>query len=135
MVDTGVGISREAMGRLFTPFSQADGSMSRKYGGTGLGLAITRELAELMGGGVGVESAEGRGSTFWFTAQLSARANRRRRRRPKFPGLRVLLLDDHEISRRAIGAQLAALGVRVDAPPTVEEALRLSTSRGTAAST
>jgi signal transduction histidine kinase/ActR/RegA family two-component response regulator len=68
VTDTGIGIRRDKQEILFSPFSQVDGSTTRKYGGTGLGLVISRQLAELMGGSIGIESEEDQGATFWFTA-------------------------------------------------------------------
>ena len=111
--DTGIGIPADKLGLLFSPFTQADSSMTRKYGGTGLGLSIVKRLTELMGGAVGVDSVEGRGSTFWFSLPFPVQAGADTALPlpdPRLSGLRVLVADDNAASRRLLESLLADLG-------------------------
>jgi PAS domain S-box-containing protein len=115
MRDTGIGIPREAQGRLFELFSQGDGSTSRRFGGTGLGLAISKRIVEAMGGEIGFESAEGRGSTFWIRVPLAPGAppaqTESAARRPV--NARILTVEDNPINQVVITEHLKHLGYRV----------------------
>ncbi|MCP4695660.1 MAG: PAS domain S-box protein, partial [Gammaproteobacteria bacterium] len=101
--DTGIGLAPEQIPKLFRSFSQTDGSTTRKFGGTGLGLAISKQLAELMGGAIGVESEAGKGSTFWFTAEFSRQAVKQRSHPASEPhGMKMPAADDGEHSREIL---------------------------------
>ncbi|CAD5372654.1 putative Histidine kinase [Rubrivivax sp. A210] len=116
--DTGPGLSEEQRSRLFSPFEQADSSITRRHGGTGLGLALSRHLAGLMGGEIGVTSAPGEGSCFWFDAWFGLPQEAGERAAPvALAGLRALLVDDLPESLEVLGDGLRLLGLAVDALP------------------
>lgn len=134
--DTGIGLSEVARKRLFQPFTQADGSTTRKYGGTGLGLAISQRLTELMNGQIGVESQEGQGSTFWFTACFKLGKSMPAAALPPVPdemlaesenvskgsGM-VLLAEDNASNQRLALMQLKRLGYKAVAVVSGKQAL------------
>ncbi|HJV91143.1 MAG TPA: PAS domain S-box protein [Holophagaceae bacterium] len=112
--DTGIGIPPEAQPRLFQSFSQADGSMARRFGGTGLGLAICQQLVRLMGGDIGVHSEPGLGSTFWFTLHLPLSAREPARLDPDLSGARILLVAAAGGPRELLQRNLESLGLTVE---------------------
>jgi PAS domain S-box-containing protein len=128
VIDTGIGIPADRLPALFSPFTQADGSTTRKYGGTGLGLAISKQLAQMMDGDIGAESVEGIGSNFWFTARFEKTASSARSiASPSLGGLRsagpvealpgkvrILLAEDNPVNQRVALAMLRKLGCRTD---------------------
>ena len=113
--DTGIGMNQQAMDKLFQPFTQADGSTTRRFGGTGLGLSITRQLVELMGGEIKVESQESQGSRFYFRLPfviaeqfvcLAAEAD-------ELKGKKVIVVDDNETARKVVSSILTSFGIEV----------------------
>ena len=139
VVDTGIGIQPEAQRRLFQTFEQADNSTARKYGGTGLGLAICKQLAQLMGGEIGVESTPGNGSTFWFVVPLKRREPDTAPPRPTFSaraaeqrlqihhaGARVLLAEDEPITQEISRGLLEDVGLVVDVAEDGQQAVELA---------
>jgi len=141
VTDTGIGIPKRHLERLFKSFSQADSSTTRKYGGTGLGLTISKKLAAIMGGAVGVESEEGRGSTFWFSAVFEKSDVKVRSEfvirnqghapisghRPKFPipnsQFSILLAEDSIINQKVALAMMERFGFSADIANDGREAL------------
>jgi two-component system sensor histidine kinase/response regulator len=121
--DTGIGIAAADLGRLFTPFAQADGTSTRRHGGTGLGLALTRSIAEQMGGEVGAESQPGSGSRFWFTARLGIAQAAQVPRPVPLQGLRALVVDDLPEARDTLAELLDGLGMVADTAPDGTQAL------------
>ena len=126
--DTGIGIPKDRMHRLFESFSQVDASTTRRYGGTGLGLAISQRLVELMGGTIEVESEPGAGSTFHLTIRAEAadsapRPAHARLVQPKLEGKRVLIVDDNATNRDILSRQSASWGMHPEALETPAEAL------------
>src|SRR5262249_835450 len=127
VIDTGIGIPAEKQAIIFTPFSQADGSTTRKYGGTGLGLAIVTQLVDMMGGRLWVESEVGKGSTFHFTLGLPSARPHPPEARPVQPeclkDLDVLVVDDNATNRRILAETVRSWGARPQTASGGEEAL------------
>ena len=142
--DTGIGIPEDRKDILFSPFTQVDGSTTRKYGGTGLGLAISKQLAELMGGRIGVESQEGKGSTFWFTALFEkqpAMAESLNEIEEEGPAghpasatapsisesakrkIRILVAEDNPVNQKVAQAMLRKMGLHADVVANGQEAI------------
>ncbi|MBF0211815.1 MAG: response regulator [Desulfamplus sp.] len=121
--DTGIGIAEDRREILFNKFTQEDSSTTRKYGGTGLGLAISKQLTEMMGGEIAVESVKGVGSEFWFTAQFKKQSQDKVRAKIKdhrisiLKGVKILVVDDNTTNRDVITAQLQTWGMRVESAP------------------
>src|SRR5882672_1722552 len=119
--DTGAGISAAAQSRIFDEFAQADGSTTRKHGGSGLGLAISRQLVEMMGGNICVESVLGAGSTFWFTSSFEKQETQDSRSAPMgmLTGVRALIVESSVINRGILHSQMSNWGMtnRVAATP------------------
>ena len=135
--DTGLGLTPEDQGRLFQPFSQADSSTSRKFGGTGLGLAISKQLVELLGGEIGVESFPGHGSCFWFTVPLTKQVAHPRESEMAvgngLEGLRVCVVDGNDTSRLLLIHYTTAWGMDclcADSGPTALAVLRDAVAHG-----
>jgi signal transduction histidine kinase/CheY-like chemotaxis protein len=128
--DTGIGIAPEKQQLVFAPFSQADSSTTRRFGGTGLGLSICRQLVALMNGNLWLESVEGEGSCFHFTAEFKCEPFPNAAvLLPAFPGLRILIVDDHPATRRILSDALTRRGVLVATAASAREAFAVMERR------
>jgi two-component system sensor histidine kinase/response regulator len=126
--DTGIGIPSDVKERLFQSFSQGDASTTRKYGGTGLGLAISRQLAELMGGRIGVDSEPGGGSRFWIEIPFAPGVEPKETPRAELPELssiRAIVVDDNATNREIVRAQLAGWNMVCDSARGAKEGLEM----------
>jgi len=133
--DTGIGISVDQRQHLFQNFSQGDGTMTRKYGGTGLGLAISKQLVELMGGQIGVQSALGKGSTFWFTAPFGKQPLKTpvEDRAAELDGLQILVADSKASALPLVTQHLpswSSKGVMVNQAERILPTLRQAAAAG-----
>ena len=122
--DSGIGMTAEQSARLFTPFTQADGSMTRRFGGTGLGLSITKRLVDAMGGNVSLESQLGHGSTFRVQISLAPAKQPHRMPSVTIAGRHVLVVEDHSVNSRILEAQLRSAGARVTLTNCARDALQ-----------
>ncbi|NTV49661.1 MAG: response regulator [Geobacteraceae bacterium] len=128
--DTGIGIPEDRLAAIFNPFTQADGSTTRQYGGTGLGLAICKQLVELMGGEIGVESEDKKGSTFWFTAQFEKQAPEISKSLEDstyvdISGTKILVVDDNATNRMLMITLLSGWGCQYETAGDGETALAI----------
>jgi PAS domain S-box-containing protein len=123
--DTGIGISQEALPLLFQKFSQGDSSTTREYGGTGLGLAICKQLVNLMGGEIGMESELGKGSAFWFRLELPVEAQQKDLLidQTLFKGEKVLVVDERKITGEAIAEWLDHWGLQTETISSLDTAI------------
>ncbi len=115
VADTGIGISAEAQRRIFDRFTQADESITRRFGGTGLGTTISKEIVEMMGGTIGVRSEPGRGSTFWFTVEMTKQSRLEDETAPAaaLVGRRALILSSEPEVAESLRTHLSGWGVHV----------------------